>query len=51
MKSAKTVGKILLGLWLLIWGAVSMLDVTIPMSNVVLGVLAIAAGLMTLLGL
>ena len=51
MKSAQTIGRILLGLWLLIYGAVAILEVTIPMAHVVLGGLALLAGLMTLLGL
>ncbi|MBN1267767.1 MAG: hypothetical protein JXA25_19915 [Anaerolineales bacterium] len=51
MKSAQTIGKILVGLWFLIWGILAILDISIPLSHMVLGAIALAAGLMTLLGM
>ena len=51
MKSAQAIGKILVGLWFLIWGILAILDISIPLSYMVLGIIAIGAGLMTLLGM
>jgi len=51
MKSARTFAMLVLGIWLLLWGLAHVLSVPIPFSDVVLGTLAIIAGLLTLLGL
>jgi hypothetical protein len=51
MRSASTFAKLVLGIWLLLWGLSAVLSVPIPFSDVVLGTLAIIAGLLTLLGL
>jgi hypothetical protein len=51
MKSARTFALLVLGIWLLLWGLTHVLSVLIPFSDVVLGTLAIIAGLLTLLGL
>ncbi|NIM92373.1 MAG: hypothetical protein GTO18_01480 [Anaerolineales bacterium] len=51
MRSAKVLGALILGVWLLLWGLLQVIPVTIPFSNYILGILAIVAGLFTLLGL
>jgi hypothetical protein len=51
MKSARTMSLLILGIWLLLWGLTQVLAVEIPFSGLVLGTLAIIAGLLTLLGL
>jgi len=51
MKSAKTMSLLVLGIWLLLWGLTKVLAVEIPFSGMILGTLAIVAGLLTLLGL
>ncbi len=51
MKSARTLGFLVLGVWLLLWGLTHVLPVEIPMSDFILGALAIVGGLLTLLGL
>jgi hypothetical protein len=51
MRSAKTMANLLIGIWLLLWGLTQVLGVTIPFSNIILGAIAIVAGLLTLLGL
>ena len=51
MRSASTFAKLVLGIWLLLWGLSHVLSVPIPFSDVVLGTLALIAGLLTLLGL
>jgi hypothetical protein len=51
MKSARTLGFLVLGIWLLLWGLAHVLSVPLPLSDVVLGTLAIVAGLLMLLGL
>jgi hypothetical protein len=51
MKISKTLGTILLGLWLILWGLVSVFGLEIPLRPIVLGIVAIAAGLLLMLGL
>jgi hypothetical protein len=51
MKSAKTMANLLLGIWLLLWGLTQVLRVEIPFSGIILGTIAIVAGLLTLLGI
>ena len=51
MKSARTMSLLLLGIWLLLWGLTQVLAVEIPFSGMILGTIAIIAGLFTLLGL
>jgi len=42
-------GFLLLGIWLIITGLLMLLDITIPYSDVVLALLAIAAGVLIIL--
>jgi hypothetical protein len=38
-----------LGIWLILWGVLPLLTITIPRQDVILAVLAIAAGVLILL--
>ncbi len=51
MQRAKVVGMLFLGIWLLLWGLLTALGLTIPGQNYVLGALAMVAGFLVLLGL
>lgn len=51
MRSARTMGFLVLGVWFLLWGLAHILPVELPMSDIVLGALAIVGGLLLLLGL
>lgn len=42
---------LVLGVWLLLWGLIQIITVTIPMEEIILGSLAIIGGLLLLLGL
>lgn len=46
----KSIGMILLCLWLLLWGILSVTNITFVFSGVVLGFLAIAAAVFLALG-
>jgi hypothetical protein len=50
MRLTKNVGFLLLGLWLIIWGVVSIAGLGTPTVNAVLAVLALVAGIFILLG-
>lgn len=43
-------GVILLGVWLIAWGVMPSLDIHFKWSDIVMSVLAIAAGILILLG-
>jgi uncharacterized protein YhhL (DUF1145 family) len=49
-KRRRELGPLLLGVWLIASGVTSMLNFTIPFSGPVLALLAIAAGVLILLG-
>jgi uncharacterized membrane protein HdeD (DUF308 family) len=49
MNLPKNLGMMLLGIWLILTGLLS-LGVTFPMSHVVLGLLALAAGILLVMG-
>lgn len=51
MKSARTIGMLLLGLFLMLWGILSVFQVVMPMQDVVLGIIAIVAGVFIMMGL
>jgi hypothetical protein len=51
MRTARTIGMLVLGVWLLLWGLIQIITVTIPMEEIILGSLAIIGGLLLLLGL
>lgn len=51
MRTARTLGMLVLGIWLLLWGLLNIITVEIPLEAVILGVLAIIGGLLILLGL
>jgi len=42
-------GYTLLSIWLIIWGLISLLSFNFPFLNVILGLLAIAAGVLILM--
>jgi len=42
-------GILLLGIWLIVTGLLMLLDITIPYSDVILALLAIAAGVLIIL--
>ena len=50
MKIPKNLGMLLLSIWLILMGALPLLDVSLGKFSVLLHVLAIAAGVLLLLG-
>jgi hypothetical protein len=50
MRLPKNLGMILLASWLIAWGAIPLLGITFMHSGTLLAVLAIAAGILLLLG-
>lgn len=50
MAQTKKWGMILLPIWLILTGLSQLIDIPIPFLGVVLGILAIAAGVLLLLG-
>ena len=50
MKLTKNPGMFLLGIWLITTGLLPLLKITIPASGTILALLAIAAGILILLG-
>ncbi len=51
MKSAKVLGNLFVGIFLLLWGLLTLLSIDIPGEQFVLGGLAIIGGLLMLLGM
>lgn len=51
MRTARTIGMLVLGVWLLLWGLINVITITIPLEDTILGILAIIGGLLMLLGL
>lgn len=49
MKLTKNLGMFLLGIWLILAGLLPLLKITIPFSDTILALLAIAAGIVILL--
>lgn len=50
VKPAKSLGVLLLGIWLIATGLLPLLSINIPASDIVLALLAIAAGIVILVG-
>jgi nicotinamide riboside transporter PnuC len=50
MKWAKTLGLLALGVWLIMSAFFSLLNLTFPLSNIALDVIALMAGVLLLLG-
>jgi len=50
MKLTKNIGFLLLGIWLILTGLLKVVDLPIPSSDVLLSILAIAAGAMIVMG-
>jgi hypothetical protein len=50
MKLTKKLGLILLGIWLVVTGLISVLDLSFSGLGLLMGILAIVAGLLLLLG-
>jgi hypothetical protein len=46
----KSLGTVLLGIWLVVYGLLQVVTLPIPSINVIMAVLAIAAGVLILLG-
>ena len=49
MKRTKNLGMILLGIWLILTGLLAVISIPIPSLNIIMAVLAIAAGALILL--
>jgi hypothetical protein len=49
IRKIKNWGFVLLAIWLILWGALSLLSISFPAMGVVLELLAIAAGILILL--
>lgn len=50
MKLSKKMGMLLLGVWLILTGLMAVFSIQIPYIGTILGVLALAAGALILLG-
>jgi len=50
MKSPKNLGMLLLAIWLIATGVLQLVSISIPGVGIILAVLAIAAGVLILLG-
>jgi len=50
MKLPKNLGMILLAVWLILSGLISLLGLSIPYSGLILALIAIVAGILLLLG-
>ena len=50
MKLPKTLGMLLLGIWLIVTGLLQAVSIHIPAIGIILALLAIAAGVLILLG-
>ncbi len=50
MRSTKNLGMILLGIWLILAGLLVIISIPIPFLNIIMAGLAIAAGVLILLG-
>jgi hypothetical protein len=50
MKLTKSIGMLLLGIWLILTGLAGVIAIPIPALGIILAVLAIAAGALILLG-
>ncbi len=50
MKLTKNLGMLLLGIWLIVTGLLQVVSIAIPGVDIILPLLAIAAGLIILLG-
>lgn len=51
MRTARTIGNLVFAVWLLLWGLLQIIDIPFPISSIILGTLAIVAGMLLLLGL
>ena len=50
MKFPKNLGMLLLGIWLILWGVLPLLKASFPHQDLILEAIAIAAGILVLLG-
>ena len=50
MKTSSNLGILLLSIWLITMGIIQLTDITFPASSIVLALIAIAAGVLILLG-
>jgi len=50
MKLPKRLGLILLGIWLIVTGLLQVIKIPIPSLNIIMAILAIAAGVLIMLG-
>jgi hypothetical protein len=49
IKITKNLGLMLAGVWLLLWGVIHTFSVNFPSSNVVLGIIALIAGVLVVI--
>lgn len=50
MKSTRTLSMIFLGIWLILIGIIAVISIPLPFLNIIVALLAIAAGVLILLG-
>lgn len=50
MKITKSLGMLLLGIWLILTGLLSIVTIAIPSIGIIMAILAIAAGILILIG-
>ena len=50
MKSTRNLSMILLGIWLILIGIIAVISIPLPFLNIIVALLAIAAGVLILLG-
>ncbi len=50
MGITKNLGMLLLSIWLILTGLMQLVDFAIPSANIIMGLLALAAGVLILLG-
>lgn len=50
MKVTKNLGMILLSIWLILTGVLSLVSISIPGIGIIMAILAIAAGILILMG-
>jgi hypothetical protein len=50
VRLTRSLGMLLLGIWLILWGILPLLSISFPAGGVILEILAIAAGVLILFG-
>ncbi len=50
MKITKNLGMLLLGIWLILTGLLGIVSIPIPFLNIIMAILALASGILILIG-